>query len=237
MTTSNTNEQIIPSSEFYASYDHSRFSWWRYVKTESAQAAPLESFPNSPCHYYAQHIQPGVVVEVLNPDGQGNLKNDSNAYWFAEIRERYGLKIKVSYIGCRGKLELWLNATDVYPVGFCISENKKQLAKMKIEKLTAVRKSGVIPKINNSSPAPTSKPPTTASVFQKPEPPKPPKNQKPYTPRHQLVPPQEVLDNYSQETIHTDNAACKLSDTSQRFSFKNASKATDRDGRSVGNCG
>jgi len=100
------------------------------VKTESAQAAPLESFPNSPCHYYAQHIQPGVVVEVLNPDGQGNLKNDSNAYWFAEIRERYGLKIKVSYIGCRGKLELWLNATDVYPVGFCISENKKQLAKM-----------------------------------------------------------------------------------------------------------
>lgn len=59
------------------------------MKTESAQAAPLESFPNSPCHYYAQHIQPGVYVEVLNPDGQGNLKNDSNAYWFAEIKERY----------------------------------------------------------------------------------------------------------------------------------------------------
>lgn len=172
------------------------------MKTESAQAAPLESFPNSPCHYYAQHIQPGVYVEVLNPDGQGNLKNDSNAYWFAEIKERYGLKIKVSYLGCRGKLELWLNATDVYPVGFCISENKKQMAKMKIEKMKVVRKSGV-PKSLTNLPVRTSKPAsTTSSVFQKPEPPKQIKNQKPYTPRHQLVPPQEVLDNHSPETIH-----------------------------------
>jgi len=75
---------------------------------------------------------------------------------------------------------------------------------MKTEKLKVVRKSGVIPKTNNSSPALTSKPAsTTSSVFQKPEPPKPPKKiQKPYTPRHQLVPPQEVLDNYSPETIH-----------------------------------
>merc|ERR1712048_1201622 len=126
-TMSTSSEQIIPSTEFFANYDHSRFSWWRYIDATNSQAALLESFPNSPCHFYAQHIQPGTVVEVLNPDGQGN---NSNAYWFAEIIERLGLKIKVSYIGCRGKLELWLNATDVYPVGFCINENKKQMLKM-----------------------------------------------------------------------------------------------------------
>merc|ERR1712156_118662 len=103
------------------------------------------------------------VVEVLNPDGQGS---SSNAYWFAEIRERYGLKIKVSYIGCRGKLELWLNATDVYPVGFCINENKKQMIKIKQQKLNKTKKlkTGVVNTENKSSEDST----TQTSAFQKP---------------------------------------------------------------------
>merc|ERR1711970_1223804 len=72
------------------------------------------------------HVIPGTIVEVLNPDFT------NNSYWVAEIIETAGLKIHIQYIGI--DLRLWLNATDIYPVGHCISQNKKNGFNLKITK-------------------------------------------------------------------------------------------------------
>lgn len=113
-----------------------RFTWQRYLSDTNSNAAPVECFKHSPCYDYALHVKPGTVVEILNPDYRF-------AFWFGKIINQAGLKIELEYIGCP-KMKIWLNATDIFPMGYCLSENKKA-AKLKKSKTNATFREPKLP--------------------------------------------------------------------------------------------